>query len=292
MSGSFSVPPLERLLTVGIEVAAVIIPATLPASELLPRRLVPPPPVFADLPIINPYLDQNIVHLAWAHQIPVWEVGKLSERLTMETLAAFQPDLIIVACFSRLFPPSLLELPRYGCLNLHPSLLPAYRGPAPLFWLARQGEGQAGVTLHFLDEDLDTGDIVAQIALAWPDGLSERELEQRCAAAGAELVLKAVQQLAQDRALSRQAQPAAGSSYFPWPSEQDFVIPTRWTARRAFNFLRAAGSWPLVIEVGSERFYIRIAIDYKLEQQLGRPFIIQKDELWVQFQPGVLRVGI
>ena len=61
---------------------------------------------------------------------------------------------------------------------------------------------------------------------------------------------------------------------------------------RSYSSNYNAGSWPLVIEVGSERFYIRIAIDYKLEQQLGRPFIIQKDELWVQFQPGVLRVGI
>ena len=110
--------------------------------------------------------------------------------------------------------------------------------------MARQGERRAGVTLHFLDEGVDSGDIVAQTAFTWPDGISEGELEQRCAEAGAELVLTAVRQLAQGDQLSYRPQPTEGSSYFPWPAEPDFVIPTDWEVRRAFNFLRAASRCP------------------------------------------------
>jgi methionyl-tRNA formyltransferase len=244
------------------------------------------------LPLLNPYIDPNILHLSWSHCIPVWEVGKLAEPATLELLASLQPDLLVVACFPDRLPQMLLQLPRYGSLNLHPSLLPAYRGPAPLFWQARQGETRTGVTLHFLDESLDSGDIVAQSAWPWPDGLAEAELERLAAEAGADLVTAAVEQAAQGQALPRRPQSEMGSSYFPWPAEQDFVISTGWPARRTFNFLRAAARWPLGIAVGAEYFPIRIAISYESEQRLGQPYVLQDDELRVQFQPGVLRVKI
>lgn len=292
MTGPFSIPPLRALLATGMEVTAVIVPATHPGREPLPRRLEPPPPVPSGLPILNPQAERNILHLAWDNHCPVWEVGPLSDHPTVEMLAALRPELIVVACFPRLFPESLLQLPRDGCLNLHPSLLPAYRGPVPLFWMARQGEERAGATLHFLDEGLDTGDIVAQTALPWPDGLAEAELTERCAAAGAELLQVAVNQLAQGQSLPRWPQPEAGSSYFPYPSAEDFVIPTRWPAPRAFNFLRAAASWPLLIEVGRERIPIRVAIGYESGRTLDQPYRRDGERLHIQFEPGVLTVGI
>jgi methionyl-tRNA formyltransferase len=292
MTGHFSRPPLQALLAAGLEVSAVLVPATPPGRGPLPRRLDPPQATLSDLPILNPRVETNILHLAWDNHCPVWEVGPLSDRRTLEVLTALRPDLIVVACFPRLFPAPLLHLPRYGCLNLHPSLLPAFRGPVPLFWMARNGEAQAGVTLHFLDEGLDTGDIVAQTALPWPDGLTESELTARCAEAGAALLLAAVNQLAQDQALPRRPQPEVGSSYFPYPSPQDFVIPTHWAVRRAFNFLRAAASWPLLIEVGEERTPIRVAINYESGRTLDQPYQRDGKELRLQFRGGVLTAGI
>ena len=218
MSGIFSRIPLESLLAGGVKVSAIIMP-TSTTGKPLPRRIEPPLPPPSDLPIITPYFSRNIIHVAWEHPIPVWEVGSLSDARTLELLADLQPDLIAVACFPYIFPSALLQLPRYGCLNLHPSLLPAYRGPLPLFWMARQGERRAGVTLHFLDEGLDTGDIVAQTAFDWPDGISGVDLEQRCAEEGAKLLLVALQQLAQGGELPRRPQPKEGSSYFSWPTD-------------------------------------------------------------------------
>lgn len=306
MQGILSLPPLQTLLETGVEVSAVVIPASRTATLPLPRRVEPPRPAPSDLPIINSPVNPSIIHLAWAHQIPVWQVGPLAEPQTLALLAGLQADLMVVACFSSIFPPALLKLPRYGCLNLHPSLLPAYRGPLPLFWMAHQGERWAGVTLHFLDEGMDTGDIVAQTAFDWPEGISLADLERRCAAEGAQLLLAAVQQLVEVGELPRRPQPEEGSSYFSWPSAEDFYVPTDWDARRAFNFLRLAGDWPVMVEVkghkvdggarrkgGEKQFFpVRAAISYDPAQVLGRAYLVQDDELWVQFNPGILKVKI
>jgi methionyl-tRNA formyltransferase len=227
MTGRFSLLPLEKLFSGGINVAAVIIPADTPADAGLlgqpegwPRQLEPPP-AWGDLPVVNPYLNPNIIHLAWGQGVPVWQVKTLADSSTLARLAGFQPDLAVVACFPYKFPVALRQLPRYGCLNLHPSLLPAFRGPAPLYWQARQGVTQTGVTLHFLDEGLDSGDIVAQAAFDWPEGISIADMEQKCAEGGAQLLLEAIQQLNQTGQLLRQPQPQIGASYFSWPDEID-----------------------------------------------------------------------
>lgn len=293
MTGPFSGPPLESLLAAGVEVNAVIIPAEGTVPEPRPRRVLPPPPGPSDLPLVNPHLEPNILHLAWDRRVPVWEVGNLTDPSFEKLLVGLQPDLGVVACFSRLIPPALLRLPSHGWLNLHPSLLPAYRGPAPVFWMARTGAVRAGVTLHFLDEGLDTGDIVAQTGWPWPEGIGGPALEQRCAEAGAELLRSAVEQLAQGQSLPRRPQPEEGSSYYPWPGGSDFLAPVSWSARRAFNFLRAAGpGWPVRIAAGEEQFSFRVVIDYDPAARLKQPAIRIKDELLVQFQPGVVRVKI
>lgn len=288
MTGAFSTPPLRAMLAAGVDVVAVVLPARQPAGPL-PHRVELPRPAPSDLPVLNPYLEPNVVHLAAGKGIPVWEVDRLSDPATLDMVAALQPDVAVVACFPRLFPAALRELPRYGCLNLHPSLLPAYRGPAPLFWQARQGERRTGVSLHLLDEGVDTGDIVAQAALDWPEGIPGTEIEQRCAAEGARLLLAVLQQLDQGEALPRQRQSQAEGSYFPWPSAGDLLIPTGWPARRAFYFLRGAAGWPLAVQLGLERHRIRVAIDYVPDQVLDRPYLSDGTETLIQFSPGVLR---
>jgi methionyl-tRNA formyltransferase len=291
MRGQFSTIPLAKLLADKNDICAVVIPANLPGKQP-PRRVEPPPLPPSTIPIINPDLEQDIVHLAWMRQIPVWEVASLSNPATLSLLAGLQPDLISVACFPYIFPAPLLKLPRYGCLNLHPSLLPAYRGPAPLFWIARQDERLTGVTLHFLDEGLDTGDIVAQAHVERPDGISEAELEQRCAEAGAALLLAAIHRLDQGQPLPRRPQTDGEASYFPWPAEADYLIPQNWPARRAFNFLRGAARWPLQVETAGQTLNIRVAISYSPDQTLDQPHLLFGDEAWLQFQPGVVRAKL
>jgi methionyl-tRNA formyltransferase len=288
MLGEFSRRPLTALLSASVEVCGVIIPAQ-EAGEA-PFAPVKPVAQRSELPIVDPYLTHNIVHLAWERSIPVFEVGRLKHPDTLSIVASLKPDVACAACFSQRIPVSLLALPRYGFLNLHPSLLPAYRGPEPLFWIFRDGSGSSGVTIHFMDEGLDTGDIAAQAPLNPPDGISGSEAERLCATLGGRLMVDAVQALERGT-LTRRPQPDGGS-YYPAPTSADFVIDVSWPARRAFNYMRGTVEWnkPYCVEAGGERLKLHTALEYSSDEVLGRAVIRSGVEARIQFTPGVLRV--
>jgi methionyl-tRNA formyltransferase len=226
--------------------------------------------------------------VAWEREIPVLAINRPEAPATRAALAALQPDLACVACFSLRIPPSLLTLPPLGFLNLHPSLLPAYRGPAPLFWIFRQGEYETGVTVHFMNEGLDAGDIALQARVEAPDGISGAAADALYAARGGELLVEAVQRL-QNGVLSRQPQPAGGS-YHPRPTAADFHITVTWPARRAFNFMRGTVEWnqPYIVEAGEERVTLRSAVAYTAGGTLDRPLVRRERDVWLQFTPGIL----
>ncbi|MEJ2560976.1 MAG: formyltransferase family protein [Anaerolineae bacterium] len=247
-----------------------------------------------DLPLAGAgRAPETIASLAREHAIPVEYVSRLKDAPTLERLAAYRPDVILVACFPYVFPPALLQLPRLGCLNLHPSLLPAYRGPAPLFWQFRQGERQTGVTLHVMDERLDAGDILLQASLPLRDGLTGPKAEALLAKQGGQLMLEAIDLLGRD-ALTPRKQDESASSYFPWPAEPDFQLSRHWPAQRAFNFIRSTQEWGCAYEVviEHERFSVQRAVSYSAQQELGKLYVLIGRELWVQFVPGVLRAVV
>ncbi|MDQ2716388.1 MAG: methionyl-tRNA formyltransferase [Chloroflexota bacterium] len=266
MESSFSYPPLCVLLEHGIEVAAVVMPASpMPGHESRAIRLRERPQGrHAPLPLLNAALHPSISQLAWEQQIPLWEVQRLADPETLSVLASYQPDLICVACFSKRIPRVLLELPRLGCLNVHPSLLPSYRGPVPLFWTFREGCQQSGVTIHFMDEGMDTGAILAQTPIVLPDGISYAELEARCASLGGELLARSAWDLYQGRAVAL-PQDEAKSSYQPFPSVEDFVVlADQWSARQVYNFICGVVDWggPITLQASSTWFIIQEAISY------------------------------
>lgn len=289
--GEFSRLPLIALLEAGVEVRSVVIPAR-SESVSAPFAPVTQAPDRSDLPIIDSYLEPNIVHTAWEHGLPVFEVSWLGHPETLSAFADLQPDVACVACFSQRIPKSLLALPRFGFLNLHPSLLPAYRGPQPLFWTFRNGESSTGVTIHFMDEGLDTGDIALQTPLDLPDGISGAEADRLYATLGGRLMVEAVQAL-HNGALSRQPQPDGGS-YFPSPTADDFTISTTWPARRAFNFMRGTAEWgrPYPIAVNGERLGLKSAVAYSAGETLDKSIVRAGSKVWLQFKPGVLQAQI
>jgi hypothetical protein len=118
---------------------------------------------------------------------PTFQIGQIRASPTIDLIESLQPDVIVVACYPRLIPRMIREIPRLGSLNVHPSLLPAHRGPDPLFWIMRDGGDGCGVTVHELSDAFDAGDILAQQAVPYPDGSRERELELLLASVGAEL---------------------------------------------------------------------------------------------------------
>jgi methionyl-tRNA formyltransferase len=288
-TGELSRGPLLALLAAGYTVCGMLVPAE--DARLPLARLWPEPPR-SPLPLANPYVAPNLVQIAWQHAFPAFAVGSLRDASVAATLAELQPDIACVSCFPRRIPPSLLTLPSHGWLNMHPSLLPAHRGPAPLFWAFRNDERTTGVTIHFMDEQFDTGDIVAQAPLVLPEGIGGAAIDRLCVALGGELLLASLRDL-QAGTLERRAQPAGGASE-GWPTPSDWSISTVWPARRAFNFMRATDDWgySYLVEAGAERLLLDSALGYLPDAELGVPYLRAGREVEIQFNPGVLRARI
>lgn len=283
MRCEYSRVALQTLLSAGCAVVGLIIPSPRrPFASLAGlQRLLPP-----DLPLSVPGSPPDIVALAHAHELPVWEAARLAADEGLAALAALRPDLWCVACFPRRLPPAWLALPRLGGLNLHPSLLPAYRGPQPLFWQFRQGEARTGVSVHQLDAGLDTGDLVGQAAVSFPDGWREVDAERALAATGARLVLDALAHAP----WPRRPQPGIGASYFPSPTADDLSVPVSWPARRAFNFLRGAETWgPFDIVGPAGRWRVRSALAYAAQIPSETA---SADSVWIAFSDGAVLVRL
>jgi len=270
---AFSHSVLEALLRAGFQPSTLIIPSAppLPGEKLPALQLVEPPNL--------PLLPADTVSLAHAAGVPVWEAGRLRAPEMLAALRALAPDVMVTACFPRRLPSEWLAAPRLGSLNLHPSLLPAYRGPAPLFWQFRNDERRTGVTLHLMDENTDTGDIVAQSEVTFPDGIGYAEAEALTARAGAALLITALQR----GAWPRVRQPETGVSLAPYPTRVDLIIPTDWPARRAYNFARGAepfGPFHLLSPSGS--FAVTTALDWAT----APPPDAQAQTIWARFADG------
>lgn len=263
MSGQFSRIVLGRLLARDVEVAAVVLSG--PKGGSLRALTVPGEGVGLlsidnlELPVLNSpgeysrqgeALPASLLGLASEEGIPVFECGDIGQSDVTDWLAAISLDVVCVACWNRLVPASVLDIPRYGFLNVHPSLLPAYRGPFPLFWQYQAGETATGVTVHWMDAGLDTGDIAGQREIRFEDGLRGPEAEALCALAGGDLLAEALEKTARGEAV-RRPQPKGGS-YFPAPSRDDFVLDANWHPRRAFNFIRATAEWGVPFRLASE----------------------------------------
>ncbi len=249
MGGQFTQIVLERLLNAGVEVCALL----LSGPQLHPLR--PEVAIASDplaLPLLESFVKPNALHLAWQQGIPVYESGPLSAPGLADRIGQLAPDVACVACFDRIIPARLRALPRYGFLNVHPSLLPHFRGPEPLFWQLRSGVNPVGVTVHWMDAGPDTGDIAGQRSLPLADGISGRKADALCAAAGGDLLAEVVGQLAAGRA-ERRPQPTGGS-YQPAPGPEDFRVENDWSARRVFNFMRGTAEWgyPYPVEIDGQ----------------------------------------
>jgi len=259
MQSNFSHPSLRALLVAGVEVCAVVMPAAAGNAQAAAlRRLEAPSRRRTLLTVNQSSLHTSVQQLAWDRNLPLWEVSSMADPAVQDLFRQYQPDAICVACFSLVIPRALLDIPRLGVLNVHPSLLPDNRGPEPLFWTFRLGQERTGVTIHVMDERLDSGDILAQESLAVPDEMTYAELEAQTAELGGRLLVQAARELAQGQAV-RRAQDESQSTYYPYPSNQqgreDFVIyAEQWDARHVYNFICGVKDWgqPLTLVADAE----------------------------------------
>jgi len=221
----FAVPALDRLLRGEHEVVAVY---TQP-DRLVGRGRVPTPP--------------PVKRVAMEHGVEVLQPESLREPSEVERLAALEPDLVVVAAYGQILPQSVLDIPEYGCLNIHPSLLPRYRGATPVPAAILAGDMETGVTIMKMDAGMDTGPIVSQfIVHTEPDDTSE-SLGRRLADAGARL-LEETLGVWFDGTLVPVPQDDSVASYTRPITKSDGLVDWRVSAVELERKVRAYQPWP------------------------------------------------
>jgi methionyl-tRNA formyltransferase len=207
--GGFSRPVLQRLLAAGVSIPAVVMPGFAALANTHQAF-----PIAAT--VAQPANRLGLAGLAAAHDVPVFRVRDINDPQLIRRIGELMADILLVACFPLKLPRSLWQLQPCPCWNLHPSLLPKYRGPAPVFWQLDNRERNTGITLHEVSERLDAGRIVAQKSLPIPGSKSTAALEEWVAECGVDLFLET---LAQHRrgSLTAIPQDEAAASYFPYP---------------------------------------------------------------------------
>ena len=181
--------------------------------------------------------------LAAGTPLPVLQPERARHEKFVQTLGELQPDLIVVAAYGQILPGALLELPRFGCLNVHASLLPKYRGAAPIQWAILNDERETGVTIMKMDEGLDTGDLLALQSTPITPADNAQTLLSRLALTGAGLLVKTVPEYVAGRIVPRK-QPQAGASYARKISKEDGRLDWTQPARSLWNRVRALVPWP------------------------------------------------
>lgn len=214
-----------------------------------------------------------------------------------DRIAALAPDIIVVACFPWRVPPAIRAIPPLGCLNVHPSLLPDGRGPEPVFWAFRRGLPASGVTIHRMDDGLDTGPILAQEVVDIGPGATIPSLEAELAATGGRILHGVVRDLAHG-IVSEREQPSGAWPAAPVPADRDLIATTEWSAQRLARFIRATapvyGPIPLLVMATGQVLPRPVAAEDVLaadDQAIqADPLAWENDIVCVRCAPGVVAI--
>ncbi len=184
-----------------------------------------------------------VKQLALSQEIPVWQPGSLKRQENIEMLAAYQSDLFIVAAFGQILPQAVLDLPRYGTLNIHASLLPKYRGVSPISEAILQGDTETGVTIMLIDAGVDTGPILLQRAIPIAEDDTTGSLTLKLAALGASALLEALPLWVQGN-ITPQPQDERFASHTHMLHKEDGKIDWNRPADVLARTVRAFTPWP------------------------------------------------
>jgi methionyl-tRNA formyltransferase len=221
----FAVPSLDILIRNDYSIVSVITQPDRPKGR--GRVLVPSP----------------VKSLAEQHKLPVLQPERVKNQEFVDSLKYLSPDLVVVSAYGQILPKMIIEIPKMGCINVHPSLLPKYRGAAPMNWTLIKGETQTGVTIMLMDEGMDTGDILTQEETAIGPEETFGELHDRLAVKGAELLLKTIEMI-ESGTVRRTPQDPSHATYAPRLNKEDGLI--RWDSdvHQTVNLIRGLSPLP------------------------------------------------
>lgn len=221
----FAVPSLKVLVEAGYEIGGVFTQLDKPKNRGMKLQASP------------------IKDYALSVGLQVFQPVKMRDGEALAILRELKPDLIAVAAYGKILPVDILELPPLGCINVHSSLLPKYRGAAPINWAILNGEDETGVTIQRMAEGIDTGDILAQVRTPIDVNENAAQLLARLARLGAELLVKTVRELETGSAMPA-PQDESRASHAPMLSKELSLMDWNKTARQLHDQVRGLYPWP------------------------------------------------
>jgi methionyl-tRNA formyltransferase len=222
---SFAVPTLERIVQAGHRVLAVFTQPDRPKGR--GGELAASP----------------VKESALRFSLPVYQPERIRRPEAVEQLKKIEPDAMVVVGYGQIIPQSIIDIPRHGIINVHASLLPKYRGAAPIQWAIANGESNTGVTTMRIDAGLDTGDMLMKWETSIGPEENSVELGQRMAQSGADLLIQTLAGI-DDGTIRPEPQDNAQASLAPILKKDDGEVNWNWPARKIFNRARGFLPWP------------------------------------------------
>lgn len=221
----FAVETLEALLEAGYEVKGVVTQPDKPKGR-------------------GKSLGETPVKIcAKKHDIPVFQPKRIREEEAVKQLRNFEADIFVVAAFGQILPKEVLQIPKFGCINVHASLLPKYRGAAPIQWAILNGEKESGVTIMQMDEGLDTGDILLKEPVPIEEKETWESLHDKLAKKGGSLCVKALEQIEEGKAV-REKQDDSKSTYAKMISKEFGEVDFYTSSSEIERKVRGLDPWP------------------------------------------------
>ena len=222
----FSVGTLEALVEAGYEITGVVTQPDKPKGR--GKQMMPTP----------------VKEAAEKHGLPVYQPRRVRDAEAIEEIRKMEPDVIVVVAFGQIIPKEILDMPKYGCINVHASLLPAYRGAAPIQWAVMNGDEVSGVTFMKMDEGLDTGDMLTKVEVPLAADETGGSLFDKLAAAGAKLLVETLPKLEKGEVTPEKQPEISTTEYARMIKKEDGKIDWTKSAVEIERQIRAMSPWP------------------------------------------------
>jgi len=234
---------------------------------------------------------------ALEQNIPVYQPVKVRKNEeVLNALKELNPDVIAVVAYGKILPKEILELPKYGCINVHGSLLPKYRGAAPMQWAIINGEEKTGITTMFMDIGMDTGDMLLKDEMEILDEYNLESVHDKLMVMGAKLLVETIDKVV-DGTIERIPQPEEGT-YAPMITREMTKIDFTKNAREIFKFVRGLTPFPgTYMELENGKKYKVFDLDYKVDEEIdptvepGDILLMSKDALYIRCKDGYVMIN-
>ena len=229
--------------------------------------------------------------------IPIYQPKKIrNNQEVLDLLDKLAPDVIAVVAYGKILPKEVLDIPKYGCINVHGSLLPKYRGAAPMQWALINGEKETGITTMFMDVGMDTGDMLLKEEIEIKDDYNLETLHDKLMVIGAKLLVKTIDGVVSGT-ITRIPQPKDGT-YAPMITRDMTKIDFNKSAREIFNFVRGLSPFPgTYMELEDGRKYKVFDVSYKEDKNIdstvepGDILLMSKDSLYIRCKDGYVMIN-